>query len=615
MILYRESVVDARKAITSGDSVENYVQIKIFTQAGVKAGHVEIRYDKSWESIPYVAGRTILPSGKIEDFHGQVLDTTIVNSGGYEQSAKTFTLPDVQPGCIVEYKYDRQAKPQYVHDEEWVLSSSLYTREAHFTYYPYTGYGGLGLTPMYRTYLLPASAKMKKQINGSYTMTVTDIPAVVDEPLMPPKNVLESRVEFYYLKPSDPGPDESKDKYWNHFAKKWDGEMEHFIDKKKELNQELSKIVAANDSPGTKLRKIYARVEQIRNLSLEDYKTKAETKAEDLKPDKNVADVLKRGYAYEHQINLTFIGLARAAGFQATEAYIAPRSSSLFFPARKDVSEIEGDDIVWVKAGAKEYYVDPGSHYYPFGVLPWYESETSGVRVDGHTATVVSTPPPVYTDATIERNANLTVSASGSISGTIQVNFTGLEGAMERESDRKEDPTGRTKDLEKEIKSWLPVGSNFQITKIDNWDNIEQPLQVEGTLKLASYSTTAGRNMIMPLDPFHATQAGDFTEQTRHNAVYFPYPYEEIDAVTVHAPAGYRVDALPKQRKFDLGAAFYQIVPTEQGNTVEVKRSLAIKGILFPQKAYASFRALFGAVRSNDNARMVLENTQTGQLH
>jgi hypothetical protein len=462
--------------------------------------------------------------------------------------------------------------------------------------------------------LLPRDAQLKHVADDSYTLTVHDIPAIVDEPLMPPKRVMEPSVEFYYVKPSDPDPAESKEKFWSYYAKKWDGEIDHFDGKKNALSQELSKIVSPSDSSETKLRKIYARVEQIRNLSMEDYKSKTEKKAEELKQDNNVADVLERGYATEHQINLTFVGLARAAGFDATEAYLAPRNSYVFLPNRNDASELRAD-VVWVKAGSEEYYLDPGAHYYPFGILPWYETEAGGVRVDRHTATFVNTPNPVSSQATIVRTADLTVKPDGSITGNIQIDFTGLEGAMERESNRKEDQTGRTKNLEDEIKGWLPVGTECHLTKISDWDDIEKPLHIEGTLKLATYGSTAARNLLLPLDPFQATQAGDFAKQSRQNAVYFSYPYEEIDDITVHAPAGSDIGGLPKPQKIDLGAALYDISSAGQGNTVEVKRHLAVKGVLFGKENYPTFRAFFGAVRTSDDAQMVLESKQTGQLN
>ncbi len=614
MILYREVTVDARKANISGDSLEEYVRIKIFTQAGTKYGHIEIPYDQSFETIPYAGGRTILPDGTIKDFDGQVLNSTLVRTGGVEYFAKTFTLPDVQPGCIIEYRYDRQARPGWLHDEGWTLSSNMYTREAHFTYYPNDIFDQAGYHAQYRPYLLPAGAKMKENADHSYAMELHDIAAIVDEPLMPPKAAMEPSVEFYYVTPGEPDPTDPPTKFWSHYAKQWSGEISHFTDKKDALNQEISKILSAGDSPEMKLRKIYARVEQIRNLSMEDYRTQKETKAEDLKPDGNVADVLERGYATGHQINLTFIGLARAAGFDATEVFVAPRNTSLFIPNQNDIGELSAE-LVWVKAGSQEYYLDPSARYFPFGVLPWYESEAGGIRVDGHTPTIITTPNPSSSQATIVRTANLTLQPDNSISATVQIDFTGLEGGMLRYSDRKDDQTGRTKDLESRIKDWLPIGSEFSITKIDDWDDIEKPLRVEGTLKLASYGSTASRDMLLPLDIFQATQAGDFAEQTRHNAVYFQYPYQEIDTITVNPPPGYKIEAMPKPQKIDLKAAVYDITVASQGNSVEVNRHLTIDGVLFAKEAYPTFRAFFGLVRTNDNAQMVLENTQTGQLN
>lgn len=337
MILYREVVIDASKAATDGDSVEEYVRIKVFTQAGVSEGHVNVEFVKENETVPYIAGRTIRPDGSIVKFDGQVLETTIEKFSGLKVLAKTFTLPDVQPGCIIEYIYQRQTKPHYVSSRAWQVSQSMYTREAHFTYIPYTGYGS-DLRPMYSTYLLPADAALKEQVTGSYTMVAHDIAGVVEEPLMPPNRAIEARVEFYYQNPDSPSATDPSDHYWGFYAKRWDGELEHFIDKKNALNDELSKLVSSGDPPEVKLRKIYAGVLQIRNLNMEDYKTAKEHKDENLKENNNVEDVLRHGYGYAHQINYLFVGLARAAGFDATEVYVAPRNEELFIPQRNEVS-------------------------------------------------------------------------------------------------------------------------------------------------------------------------------------------------------------------------------------------------------------------------------------
>jgi hypothetical protein len=342
----------------------------------------------------------------------------------------------------------------------------MYTREAHFSYTPYSGYGN-NLRPIIRRFALPPDAIATPQANGSYLMVVHDIPGIVDEPLMPPYMPIQSRVTFYYQESDAPPAAGPSDKFWNHYGEKWGGDMEKFIDKKKALDADLAKIVTPGDSPEVKLGKIYARVQTIRNLSYEDYKSAKEYKDENLKPNLNVEDVLNHNYGYGRQINDLFIGLARAAGFDATAVFIAPRNIEMFIPSGNDESELS-DDVVWVYAGSKDHYLNPAARYFPFGILPWYETSTSGIKVDKHGATIVDTPDPVASDAALVRNAELEIQPSGEITGTIRVDYAGQRGALIRGDERKDDDSGRKKFFEAEIKSWLPAGADFTVSKILN---------------------------------------------------------------------------------------------------------------------------------------------------
>jgi len=612
MILYREVVVDASKASSDGESEEDYMRIKVFTQAGVSEGHVSIEFVKEGEDVPYITGRTIRPDGSIVKFDGQVLETTIEKFSGLKVLAKTFTLPDVQPGSIIEYIYQKQTKQHYVSAlRVWEVSQPIYTREAHFKYIPYTGYGS-SLRPMCSTYLLPPDVAPKEQVDNSYTMAAHDIVGVVEEPLMPPERTIQARVSFYYQIPDAPATTDSSDHYWNSWAKKWNGDVEHFVDKKNALNRELSQVVSPSDPPETKLRKIYADVLKIRNLHMEDYKTEKEHKDENLKDNNNVEDVLNRGYAYGNQVNYLFIGLARAAGFDATEVRIAQRDRDLFLPKRNEVGELTAM-VVWVHAGSQDYYVNPAARYFPFGMLPWYETDTNGIKVGKDGATMVSTPAPSSSEATIERKADLEMAPDGSLSGTLQVDFTGQRAALFRTDKRKEDETGRTKDLEDEIRSWLPAGSEFTIAKIANWDDIEQPIHIEGSIKVPSYAVGAAQRMLMPLEVFQMTQTREFASEKRTNLVYFHYPYEEKDDIKVHLPPTYKVESLPPSRNVDLKAVSCEITAESQGNSVEIKRNLAVRGLVFSKDEYATLRRFFGVVKTNDSAQMVFQNATSAQ--
>lgn len=607
MILYRQVTIDARHAY-DGDSVEEYIRMKVFTQTGTKAGHVEIGFNGTYDDVSYAAGRTIRPDGSIVNFDGQVLATTAAKAAGFKNMVKSFTLPDVQPGCIIEFRYRIEGKRLHIiHDEQWNVSTLWFTREAHFKFYPSTAQGMP--QPFYRPYGLPAGAEMKEQVDHAFVMDLQNIPPIVMEPLMLPERVIAGRVDFHYENTDFPSV-EPVPSYWSHRGKKWSGELDHFVDKKGALSQELAKIVGPGDSTETKLRKIYARAQQIRNLGEEDYKMEQEKKEENIKPNSNVEDVLSRGYGTARDINYLFIGLVRAAGFEATEIRLAPRNVDFFDPQQEDDYQLR-TAVAWVQADQHQYFLDPSSRAYPFGLLPWYKTNASGVKLNDRGGEGVTTSRPLSSEATIVRHADLAVSSDGSANGKLQIDFTGQEGALLREENHKEDETGRTKILEEKIKAWLPVDSTFEITKIANWENVDQGVHVEGNLKIPSFATGAQKRMLMPLEIFQPSQLESFVSEKRVNSIYFHYPYEEMDDLRFHPPSGYAAAGLPPERKINPGPVSYDISAAQDGNGVEVKRHLVVSELRLSKDAYPALRQFFGSMRTNDNAQVVLQDSQS----
>lgn len=114
--------------------------------------------------------------------------------------------------------------------------------------------------------------------------------------------------------------------YWLGLARREAEYYDKFIGKPKDVQKEAERLFSAGDSDETKLRRIYARVQQIRSLSYEQEKTEKERKQESLKENKKVQDVLSRGYAFSGEIDLAFIALVRAAGFQAYPVRLAARN-------------------------------------------------------------------------------------------------------------------------------------------------------------------------------------------------------------------------------------------------------------------------------------------------
>src|SRR6266850_2414995 len=136
ILLYRQVDRDDNGRTSHED---NYFRIKILTEEGRKYADIEIPFLKQSENIVNVRARTIKPDGSIVNFDGKVFEKTIVKAKGLKYLAKTFTLPDIQVGGIIEYYYTDDFKEYSLFDSHWILSDQLFTRKAQFSLKPYKG--------------------------------------------------------------------------------------------------------------------------------------------------------------------------------------------------------------------------------------------------------------------------------------------------------------------------------------------------------------------------------------------------------------------------------------------------------------------------------------------
>lgn len=598
MILYREEHTDASQA-----TFDEYYRVKIFTEAGKKYGDIEIPFEKGQSSVGGIHARTIRPDGTIVPFDGQIFEKEIVKAGGIKVLEKTFSMPGVQPGCILDYKYRIQRDMDYYWNIAWNIQEDLFTRDASFSIHPPSGV----LAPaMYsRTFGLSQQIKPEKQKNGDYAFTVHNISGFTKEDYMLPEDMLRGRVEFYFKGLGDSGL-QTTQQFWKNEGKKLNQAIDSFVNKKSALQQAVAQTTSSTDSPETKLRKLYARVQTIRNLNYED-RTSQEWKRLKIQDNNNVEDVLKHDYGYERQINELFVGLARAAGFEANEVFLTPRNQRLFMPDLQDVSELD-DDVVGVKLGGQEIFLDPAAKFYPFGILPWEETIVNAFLVNKDGGDFVQIPNAKSTEAVIERHATMKLNDDGSLSGTLEVDFTGVEGCITRQDERTDDETGRKKDLTDEIKGWLPANAKFEITKTSGWDDLSAPLVISGTLTIPGYASSVGSRVLVPITPFIAGEPRSFQPASRVNDVYFNFAHQQLDDIFVTVPPNFQVESLPKQpANAPTGGIQYTLSFSQLANSFEVKRSLAIEGIYFKRDLYPAIRQAFNTIKTGDNEQAVLQ--------
>ncbi len=577
----------------------NYARIKILTEEGRKYADVEIPFFKDEGNIHGIKARTIRPDGSIVNFEGKAFDKTIVKAKGLKYLAKTFTLPDVQAGSIIEYHYAFDLNEGYVYNSHWILSEELFTKRGKFSLRPNQDFALRWSWPAG----LPAGTVPPKNEGGYVRLESQNIPAFQIEDYMPPQNELKFRVDFIY---SESGAEKDPDKFWKKEGKKLNDRVEGFTGKRKAMEQAVAETVAPNDTPEAKLQKIYAKVQKFRNTSWETEKTEQEQKREKLKEINNVEDLWKRGYGNGRQINWLFLAMARAAGFDAYSVYISSRSEYFFNPLLMNTNQLNGD-VVLVKLNGKEVYCDPATAFAPFGLLSWPETAVKGLRLDKEGGSWVTTTLPPSSDSRIERKAELKLTETGSLEGKLTVTFSGLEALWRRIEERNEDATNRKKFLEDQVKEYIPVGIELDLTNQPDWGGSTPTLVAEFELKVPGWVSGAGRRALVPVGLFSAPEKHAFEHANRVHAIYFSYPSEKLDDVRIDLPLGWQVNSLPPVQDLDAKAAVYSLKVENNKGALHLTRRLNMDLLMVEAKLYPTLRNFFQIVRTGDEQQIVLQ--------
>jgi len=594
--LYRQ--VDRSDAGRTRHTEFNYFRIKILTEEGRKYANVEIPYSRAVSQISGIRARTIHADGSIVNFEGKILENTIVKSKTVKYLAKTFAMPDVQVGSIIEYHYTYDFEDYYIYWSKWMVSEDLFTKKAVFSLKPYEKFAVQWNWP---AGLPPGTDPPKLGPDEIIRMTAVNVPAFQEEDHMPPENELKFLVNFVY---SEDGFESEPDRFWKKYGEKQNKQTEKFVDRRKAMEQADSQIISPSDSADAKLRKIYARCQQVKNLDFERRQDRA--KEEKIKPNENVEDVWKKGVGSGHDVNLLFLALVRAAGFEAYYVRLSGRSEYFFNQKRMNTAQLDADTVL-VKSEGKDLYLDPATKFAPYGLMPWPETGVAGLRLDKQGGTWIQTEVPESSTCKVLRQADLKLNEEGGLEGPVKVTYTGLEALDRRLGQRFGDATQRKEYLEEELKNVIPATAEVELKNKPDWDSSDEKLVAEYDVKIPGWASSAGRHVVLPLGLFAGAQKHVFEHTQRTHAIYFSYMFQTEDQTKITLPAGWKVGSLPTEVHLDATAAEYRIQAEKKENALQVTRTLRSDIVLYQPSVYPALRDFYQKVRSGDEQQVVLQ--------
>jgi hypothetical protein len=600
-----------------------YYRVKVLTEAGKERANVRLTSteDTSIESytlsvrgdtVTDIEGRTIHSDGTVIPFTGKPYERTVKTSEDHSVTETVFTLPDVQVGSILEYRYNVVKISEHVYSAPtWYIQKDLFVRKGSFSWKsldvdlknPNTAQISHGVMFTSTLPIGDSVSTMGSPAGGGaqgyhhFSLTVHDVPPIPHENYMPPLRSSIYRVNFYFAFSAN------ETEFWKDAGRMWSREMEHFIGQPDSLTGVVQTMIAPGDTDVVQLKKIYAAVQTMDNTSLLQKNVEKTATPGDLQSAK---DVWQHKGGTNDQLTELFIGLARAAGMKAYGMKVTNRDLNIFAPALLSARQLN-DDVAIVVVDGKEQFFDPGEKDCPYGQMAWQHTGTGGMRemADGTTSVLTSTPEPSYTESTIQRIADLTLNADGTASGTVQISWTGAGALQRRQEALVKDEDELKHAIRKLVAQSVPAGMKVDVGTLDNLSDYEKPLVANLTVH-GSLGAVAENKMTVPSQFFEATSKPLFPEPTRDMPIYFNHSGRTVDAMRVKLPAELQVASAPKDDSFALRKlATYHTIPDVKPGVVVMRRSYTLGTAFFSVTEYGDVKSFYDKVSADDQQPLV----------
>ena len=546
-------------------------------------------------------------------FTGKPYSKELEKSGDQKIMAKVFSMPDVQVGSILEYRWDLEYDDNWYMPPTWYIQQPIYVHRAHYHFVPLnlgstskilTGKDAFGKETVANRLLyypgLPPGVKVREGMDG-FDLVVENVQPIAEEEFSPPLDSYSYRLIFYYSEAIS-GLD-----YWKEEAKVWSKDVDRFANPSDRIRQAVAGIVAAGDSDDQKLRKIYAAVMGLENTRFTRQHSQAENKAEGLRV-KAAADIWEQKRGSDDEIARLFISMARAAGFKAYAMAVTERDRNLLNPGYLDWRQFE-DEIAIVNVNGKEVFFDPGQRYCEYGKLHWMHTQVIGIRQNDNGGGALETPPASYQDNPTLRSADLELAADGTLKGTIRFTMNGVEALRWRQAALRSDEQEVRKDFDDMLRGEVPDGVQVKTSHFvgltDNTSGLMAIADVSGTL-----GTQTGKRIFLPSAFFEAKARPLFAEEKRENPVDLRYPYVAQDKVTLTLAPGLTLESLPTAGDASIKqAAAYKVTYSFKGNTYDQNRMFALGITRYKKEDYPQLRDFFQKAGAQDQQQIVLQRS------
>jgi len=574
-------------------SLKHYARVKIFTERGrERYSKFDIPFTKGLK-IKDLAARVIRADGSIVEIgKDDIFEREIVRANGLKIKAKSFAIPNIEPGVIVEYRYKEVFSDAGASGRRLEFQRDIPVRSLAYYYKPFQG------EPQYKAFNF-TDIKFVKDKNGYYLASRTNVPAFKQEPYMPPDDMVRPWMRL----------GSGRISFWGIVGKM--GLAQILKKDGGDMKKAAAEITAGATTDDEKLQKLYEYCRtQITNTTFDP--TITDEMREKLPEIKSPKDVLKKRSASSGYIDLLFGALATASGYEARIAFIGDRSK-MFTSVRNIDQEFLHPGAIAVKVGDRWRFYNPGSKFLPIGKLAWYEEDSAAELVGEKDLVWVQTPSSGHDFSVTKRTGKFKLTEDGTLEGDVSIEIQGQRAISYRIDNYDEAPAKLEELVRDDVKRDISAAEVSDVG-IENLNSASQPLVIRYKVKVPNYAQKTGKRLFVQPGFFEYGKTPVFSSSDRKYDVFFRYPWSEEDKIEISLPKNFDLDnaetptdvADPRR----IGSNTIKIGVDKTNSVLVYDRKFFFGGgghVLFGAESYKPLKNLFDLFHRSDSHTITLK--------
>jgi len=593
--------------------MERHKRIKIFNDNGKESANIRLEFFNAdhFENISNVQAETInLVDGKpeITKIDKKLIYTQNIDK---QRSAIVFTMPNVRAGSVIEFKYVWQTN-SYGNFPDWFFQGKIPTRYSELE----TG------IPEYLEFALVSKVRQPyvKDITSTDSETLpggdgqnnttlftvnkrtrglANIKSLPDEAYMS-SDVDNLQCLLFHLsvvKPIGGGFSQTRADTW--------AKLGGILADDDDFGAQLKKKLTNEDAIISKAKTLKTNAEKIAYIFNEVKNTMKWDGNDEWYTNDGTSKAWDRKSGNSAEVNLILYHLLNASGVRAYPMVVSTRDHGKVYPAFTFLYQFNRAVVYIPVDSTKRYILDATNKYNIYTETPDNLLNSYGLYIDKENK--------VFDLIFLKRDLpvrqltliNAEIKADGKMSGTTQISSPAY--ARVNSIKRYKD------DGEKKYVDYLRDNDNnlnISAIKFDNMDDDTAPLiqNIDFTLDLTS---SDGNYIYFNPNLFTGLYSNPFLSEERLTDIDFGYLKDYIINGSYKIPAGYKVDALPKNTTMtlpDKSISFKRIVAEQDGNVV-VSYTISHKKSIYFKEDYPYFHDFYKKMHELLNEQIVLKKS------